>query len=178
MKKEAVLAFEAALELHGPLVLRICRRILGDAHAGDDAAQEAFVRLWHSYRGGKPPDNVGAWLRRVAASSSIDVLRRAHVRSFGIGLAFDAPEEVPAVRETAVVGPLAARELSAALRRAVDSLSPAQRTTFVLRHDAGFPLAEVARLLDVGLATAKTHYVRATLRLRSQLAAFEPETRR
>jgi hypothetical protein len=36
-------AFGALVERHGPMVLRLCRRVLGDAHAADDAFQATFL---------------------------------------------------------------------------------------------------------------------------------------
>src|SRR5207302_9403071 len=36
-------AFEAIIRRHGPLVLGVCRRILSDANAADDAFQATFL---------------------------------------------------------------------------------------------------------------------------------------
>ncbi len=38
-------AFELLVWRHGPMVLRVCRGILGDAHAAEDAYQAAFLAL-------------------------------------------------------------------------------------------------------------------------------------
>jgi hypothetical protein len=38
-------AFEAIVERHGPMVLRVCRMVLRDAHAAEDAFQATFPVL-------------------------------------------------------------------------------------------------------------------------------------
>ena len=48
----------------------------------------------------------------------------------------------------------------------LDDLSPQQRTALVLRYGHDLPVPEIAAMLGVELATAKTHLVRGLARLR------------
>jgi RNA polymerase sigma factor (sigma-70 family) len=57
------------------------------------------------------------------------------------------------------------QELGALIGRLHD-LSPQQRTALVLRYGHDLPVADVAQLLGVELATVKTHLVRGLARLR------------
>jgi RNA polymerase sigma-70 factor (ECF subfamily) len=174
MIEGAAPTFEAALDAHGPRVLRICRRILGDAHLGDDAAQEAFLRLWRALLSGEGPRAPGGWLVRAAASAAIDSLRRRRLLPRSASDVGDADEaaalDAPDPRSDAPDAAAASADLAAKVEREVASLPAAQRTVFVLRHDATLPLSEVAPLLGVGLPTVKTHYARAVLRIRAAVS--------
>jgi RNA polymerase sigma factor (sigma-70 family) len=61
---------------------------------------------------------------------------------------------------------LASRQRLTALLASLDDLSPQQRTALVLRYGHDLPVPEVAHMLGVELATAKTHLVRGLARLR------------
>src|SRR5262245_1423396 len=61
-------ALEALLARHGSMVLTVCRQVLGDAHAAEDAFQAAFqvlVRRAASLRV-REPGSLGPWLHGVA----------------------------------------------------------------------------------------------------------------
>ena len=60
------LAFEALVRRHGPMVLSVCRRLLGDRNDADDAFQAAFLLLALKARSIRTGDSVGGWLHRVA----------------------------------------------------------------------------------------------------------------
>src|SRR5262245_25042301 len=63
-------AFAALVCRHGPMVLGLCRRLLTDTHAADDAFQATFLVLATKARRLRDPGRLGPWLysvsRRVA----------------------------------------------------------------------------------------------------------------
>jgi RNA polymerase sigma factor (sigma-70 family) len=77
---EAEAAFTVLVERHGPMVQHVCRRILGDRHDAEDAAQAVFLVLSRQAHSIRRTDSVANWLygvaTRVATRARLDAARR------------------------------------------------------------------------------------------------------
>ncbi len=166
--------FSLWVERHQHAVLRLCRSIVRDEHLGADAAQETFLRSWRRTRDERTPPHSFAWLSKVAIHTSLDFVRSRAARPVE-SVAHDELERQSA-RETNSLDALAESELRARFERALARLPEGQRTIFVLRHEGGLTLAEIAASLEVELSTVKTQFARAALNLQRRLAAFAPHS--
>ncbi len=52
-------AFAAMVQRHGPLVLDLCRQLVGDAHHAEDAFQAVFLVVARKAGGIRDPDRLG-----------------------------------------------------------------------------------------------------------------------
>jgi len=168
-------AFDRLVAEHSGSVRRLCHSLVRDEHLGDDAVQETFVRLWRQLAKGRP-ESVSAWLRRAAVSASLDLLRRRRVRDETARVVLERAGTSDVVDGAEPADRAADRELRRRYEAALADLSEGQRTVFLLRHEGGLPLREVAEALGIALPTAKTHLARACLRLQDRLAPFREES--
>ena len=149
--------FEKVVAEHGPVVLRVCRALLGPVDA-DDAWSETFLAALAAYPDLRPGSNVKGWLVTIAHRKAIDQLRRTT----------RAPRPSADLPDRASAEPPA--PFDEPLRAALVALAPKQRGAVVLHHLAGLPYAEVGTLLDTSEAAARRSAADGIRNLRVLLA--------
>jgi RNA polymerase sigma factor (sigma-70 family) len=156
-------AFEVLVKRHGPLVLGVCRRVLGDWHAAEDAFQNTFALLAQKAGSLRQPEALAPWLYGVAYRTAL----KARARTARRGAC-----ERAAATEAAVdpVDDLVWRDLRVVLDEAVGGLPEKYRTPVVLHYLQGVSVAEVAGRLGWPRGTVATRLARARERLRRALA--------
>jgi RNA polymerase sigma factor (sigma-70 family) len=154
-------AFAALVARHGPMVLSACRRVLGDAHAAEDAFQATFLVLARKADSLRRPAALAGWLYGVAGR----VARKARGRSSS-SLA-EAPE--PADPRPDPLDRLTARELLAVLEEEVQRLPQGQRLAVVLCCLEGLSQEEAALRLGCTAGAVKGRLERGRQRLHDRL---------
>jgi RNA polymerase sigma-70 factor (ECF subfamily) len=158
--------------------------LLGNRAEAEEAVQEALARACESIGDLRDPGAAPAWFLRIVTTMCLRVLRRRRLKKKLFGWwpgKDDDTDAAPTKADTGnddiasrmhameTVEPAAAlagqQALTTMLGR-LDDLSAQQRTALVLRYGHDLPVAEVAHLLGVEVATAKTHLVRGLARLR------------
>lgn len=154
----AELAFAALVERHGPVVYRVCRRMLRDPNDAQDAFQAAFLVLIRKAHSIRNRDSVGSWLYGVALRVASDA-RAATSRRV-------AHERNAARPELQLPGSC---DLAEALTEEVGRLPEKFRVPIVLCDLEGYTCEEVARRLGWPLGTVRSRLTRGKERLRSRL---------
>ena len=154
------LDFNGLVREHQAMVYSVAWHFLRDRPLAEEVAQDVFFSLHRNLRSIESPRHATAWLRKVAVQRSIDAGRRRK-RLPRIGL-----EEVP---EPASFDARYDPWLGESLRRMVASLPEAQRMTVILCYQEEMEPAEIAAILEMPLATVKSHLHRALGLLREKL---------
>ncbi len=162
---QPALDFAGLLRQHQAMVFSLAWRFLHDRGAAEEVAQEVFLSLHRNMRSIQSPAHATAWLRKVTAQRAIDEGRRRQRRPH---VALDRIAE-PAASERASG---AARDpmLEETLRRLVASLPETPRMVMVLRYQEELEPSEIAQVLEMPLATVKSHLQRSLAMLREKLA--------
>jgi len=141
---------------------RYVRSIVGDHHEAEDITQSVFVRLMpalSNYDPSRAP--FGAWLRRVARTAALDVLRGRH--------AVPAPDlHVEDVR-----GRDQRYERVQSIKLALGHLPHEQREILILRHLIGLSPGEIAQLLHKTESSVHGLHHRARRAARALLREFD-----
>jgi len=150
---------EMHFRAHRARVYRWARAMCGRHEDALDVVQDVFLRMLRSRPALPSPAATIAWLRRVTSRVVIDRWRRAAVRRTDF-----AEVSPPTPDET-----LAAGELRAQVRAALESLSEQQRLVVIAKCYDRLTFQQIAAELGVSPSTAKTHYVRALAAVRDRL---------
>jgi len=156
------LAFAALVERYGPMVLRVCRQLLRDAHDAEDAFQATFLVLVRKAGSIRERGLLGNWLygvaHRVAARARALTARRRTREGQGGAMA-----DVEASGEP---GP---SDLQPVLHEEVHRLPDKYRVPVVLCYLEGRSNEEVAAALRRPVGTIKGRLARARKMLRARL---------
>ena len=154
-------AFGSLVRRHGPMVLGVCRRVLRDSHAADDAFQATFLVLARKADAVRPPDRLAPWLYGVAYRTAMKSRGRAFRRR---QVEQDYASQVanrPAPRDDADLLPVIDEQLNA--------LPEKYRVPLVLCGLQGLNKAEAAAKLGLPEGTVSSRLARARDLLRDRL---------
>jgi len=166
-------AFRVLMDRHLPTVLRMTYRVTGNAVDAEEAAQEAFLLAYKKLSSFREHSSFGTWVYRIAMNCSLNLVER---RSRDLGWDAVTIEPGSTTENLAVsrgLTPEAELLNTEALRRrerAMLTLTPMERTAFILRHMEDQPIQVIADALGVHANSAKQAIFRAVAKLRRELA--------
>jgi RNA polymerase sigma factor (sigma-70 family) len=157
--------FEQVIAAHGPMVLRVCRAVVGPDDA-EDGWSETFIAALGAYPELPGDANVAAWLVTIAHRKAIDILRARSRRAVPV----DNPPDQPSRLGLPGSG-------DQDLWDAVRALPDKQRQAIAYHYLAGLPFADVAGLLGGSPAAARRAAADGIKTLRARYGRLSPAER-
>jgi RNA polymerase sigma-70 factor (ECF subfamily) len=143
---------------------RLCK---GDDGLADDLAQESFLLAWHQLKEFRGEAKFSSWLYRIAYHRYLMHARSDHPME-------PLPDADPAMCAPSHQGDAGhTRQLDVA--SALTQLPEVERVALIHCYYLDLSNEEAAQVLDVPLGTLKSHVLRGKQRLRTLLAAWQPE---
>jgi RNA polymerase sigma-70 factor, ECF subfamily len=154
-----ITAFDALVRRHRVPVHRIAVRILADPGGAADTAQEAFITAWRRLHDIRAEQAFAAWLYRITVTQALSAIRTPQPQ-VPLDETTAAADRSPGPEEHAL-----AKGLTAALRCALNNLTPEQRACWILREIEGMSYEEVATILHTtsGAVRGRLHRARPQL---------------
>jgi RNA polymerase sigma-70 factor (ECF subfamily) len=144
---------------HANRVTALLVRLLGSHADAEDAAQETFVQALTSIHRLRDAHALVPWLLQLAVRQAYRRLRRRRLLA---ALGFrPSPSDGSLERVAHHNASGEIRAELALLDRALNELSPNERTAWMLRYVEGYYVAEVAELCGCSLATVKRRIANA-----------------
>jgi RNA polymerase sigma-70 factor, ECF subfamily len=155
-------AFAELVRANEYRVASVLYRLLDDFRDVEEATQDVFVQAWRNLGRFRGHAQLFTWLYRIAVNEALARRRRKRhdVQELDERLAA-APDPEPGLRELLV------RELAA--------LPFEYRAAVVLRDVEGLSNAEVAEVLGISVAAAKSRIHRGRMQIRAALERWEQD---
>lgn len=165
-------AFRVLVERHSRPLFRLAYRMTGNEQDAEDVVQDSFLRAYRQLSRFDERASFGTWVHRIAANRALDLMRSRERRRLRIeprdpdrdDPLLAVPSPAPTPERVALSGQVRCR-----IAAAMEELSAAERTAFVLRHYEGLRIEEVGRHLGCQPGAAKHTVFRAVRKLRRAL---------
>ena len=160
-------AFEEIYRTFSSAVYNIALNITRNREDAEEAAQDAFVRVFKQLKSFKFESSFGTWVYRIAVNSAINIYNaraRHRKRSAGLDEAGDIADPASGLARER----LEKEGLDLKVAGLLEHLSPEQRSCIALRELEGLDYKEIAAALAIPLNTVRTRLKRA----RESLVAY------
>jgi RNA polymerase sigma-70 factor (ECF subfamily) len=165
-------AFETLVRRKTSKVYALCYRIIGNAEDAKDIAQLVFLKLWENLGKYDPQFAFDTWLYRMVTNVAIDFMRNRQSRDNAVNSTLrlvrtstDAQQGVEVQR----------KEVENVFNEISASLSPKQKTIFVMNQMEDLPSSEIAKVLGCRESTVRNHLFNARKVMQQQLQQRYPE---
>jgi len=170
-------AFEELVYRYDRSVLSIALKYAVDEDDAKDLYQEVFIRVYRGLKNFRFQSEFSTWLFRITTNVCLTYKSRSkHHLKVSIDNDFESEENEIRAKEEIVYEGSSPEEISSGadleeiVNSAVESLSPKQKMTFILKHYEGYKIREIAEIMNCKEGTVKKYLFDAIRNLRKKLS--------
>lgn len=159
---------ERAVEQHGKATYNFAFRLTRNEADARDLTQEAFIRVYRSWKSFKPGTSFLSWIYRIVTNLHRDELRRQKGRYLVEIPEDNEPRALAGSRPLAEdpIGEYVEGHLSEPVSKALQALSPEQRQIVILADIEECSYQEIAGIVGCSIGTVRSRLHRARGQLR------------
>jgi len=165
-------AFETLVRRKTTKVYALCYRVIGNAEDAKDISQLVFLKLWENLEKYDPQYAFDTWLYRMVTNVAIDFMRNKQSRDNAVNSNLRLVKTAADAEQNVVVQ---RKEIEGIFNDVAASLSPKQKTIFVMNQMEDLPSAEIAKILGCRESTVRNHLFNARKLMQQQLQKRYPE---
>lgn len=160
-------ALRELVDDHKDRLFAFVRRMIRNHHDAEELVQDAFLKAFASLDSFSTQYRFSTWLFTIAYRLSLNALRKK--RALTGELDFGTLRDPAPVSDGLVAESDEARYVKQVVWRSVDRLSPPQRATVILFYQHDKSCQQIAQVLELPVATVKSHLHRARAKLKELL---------
>lgn len=170
-------AFEELVYRYDRNVLSITMRYAIQEDDAKDLYQEVFIRVYRGLKNFRFQSEFSTWLFRITTNVCLTYKNRSkeHMK-VSLNKNYDSDDEQDIGMKELVYEGASPEEISSGtdlgevVNEAVESLSPKQKMTFILKHYEGYKIREIAEMMNCKEGTIKKYLFDAVKNLRKKLS--------
>lgn len=172
-QKGDAVAFEELIYRYDKMVLRLALKYTADPDDAKDIYQEVFIRVYKNLSGFQFNSEFSTWLFRITTNMCITYKRKQNKFN---QVAIDADDETSFVSQMSRSEDLSPEviteksEFENKIHKALESLSPNQKMSFLLKHYEGYKIKEISEMMNCKEGTIKKYLFDAVRKLQLKLA--------
>ncbi|MCX6579210.1 MAG: RNA polymerase sigma factor [Candidatus Aminicenantes bacterium] len=170
-------AFREIVEDNKKKIFYLAFDFTGSIQDAEDLSQDVFIKAFRSLHTFKGEASISTWLYRITLNTFLDLKRK---KSFEMEKNQAPLDEGVSANPVFPGNPSAgnpetyaeSRQMQMHIQQALETLSPRERSVFVMRHYRGMPGKTVGELLNISEGTVKSLLSRAIKKLQNALGFY------
>jgi len=165
-------AFETLVRRKTSKVYGLCYRVIGNGEDAKDISQLVFLKLWENLDKYDPLYAFDTWLYRMVTNVAIDFMRNKQSRDNAVNSNLRLVKTAVDPEQTVTVQ---RKEVESVFNVVSNTLSPKQKTIFVMSEMEDLRSSEIAKILGCRESTVRNHLFNARKLMQHQLRKRFPE---